>query len=56
MISSIDVCIIIGYLLLMLVIGYYSGKDNKNQEDYFLAGRSMPWIPIALSGREFVCA
>ena len=49
MISSIDVCIIIGYLLLMLVIGYYSGKDNKNQEDYFLAGRSMPWIPIALS-------
>lgn len=30
MILLIDVCIIIGYLLLMLVIGYYLGKDNKN--------------------------
>ncbi len=47
--SAIDVGIIIGYLILMLVIGYFSGKNNTNQEDYFLAGRSMPWIPIALS-------
>ncbi|MCI6348763.1 MAG: sodium/solute symporter [Negativibacillus massiliensis] len=45
----IDVAVVVGYLALMLVIGYFSGKDNESQEDYFLAKRSMPWIPIALS-------
>lgn len=49
MISFVDMTIIVGYLLFILLIGYFSGKDNKNQEDYFLAARSMPWIPIALS-------
>lgn len=49
MVSSIDIGIIVGYLLLMLGVGYLSGRSNKNQEDYFLAGRSMPWFPIALS-------
>ncbi|MGB5823117.1 MAG: sodium:solute symporter [Proteocatella sp.] len=49
MISKIDSSIIIVYILGMLFIGYFMGKDNENQEDYFLAGRSMPWLPIALS-------
>lgn len=49
MISTIDAIVIIVYLLGMLAIGYYSGKGNETQEDYLLAGRSMPWIPIALS-------
>lgn len=49
MVSTIDIGIIIGYLGIMLIIGYIAGKKNTTQEDYFLAGRSMPWIPIALS-------
>ena len=49
MISTLDVAVIVVYLCSMLLIGYFSGKKNENQEDYFLAGRSMPWIPIALS-------
>ncbi len=49
MISTLDVVVIIAYLSLMLLIGYCSGKKNETQEDYFLAGRSMPWVPIALS-------
>ena len=49
MISKIDSIIIIVYILAMLLIGYFMGKDNETQEDYFLAGRSMPWLPIALS-------
>lgn len=48
-ISTLDVFVLIAYLLAMLIIGYLSGKNNKNQEDYLLAGRSMPWFPIALS-------
>ncbi|MCB2288619.1 sodium/solute symporter [Clostridium sp. CS001] len=49
MISMIDSIIIIAYIVGMLGIGYLVGKGNETQEDYFLAGRSMPWIPIALS-------
>lgn len=49
MISIIDIVIIIVYLFGILSIGYFSGKGNKTQEDYLLAGRSMPWIPIMLS-------
>lgn len=49
MISIIDSGIILVYICGMLLIGYFVGKGNKTQEDYFLAGRSMPWIPIALS-------
>ncbi|MFT5874922.1 MAG: SSS family solute:Na+ symporter [Clostridium sp.] len=49
MISTIDCTIIVVYILGMLVIGYFVGKGNKTQEDYFLAGRSMPWLPIAIS-------
>lgn len=49
MVSAIDIVIIIGYMLLMLAVGYLSGRKNKNQDDYFLAGHSMPWIPVALS-------
>ncbi|SKA92850.1 transporter, SSS family [Caloramator quimbayensis] len=49
MISTVDILIIIIYLIAMLGIGYFVGKNNRTQEDFFLAGRSMPWIPIALS-------
>lgn len=49
MISMIDIIIIIGYLGVLIAIGYFSGRENESQEDYFLASRSMPWIPVALS-------
>lgn len=49
MISTIDMLIIVGYMALMLGMGFFLGRDNHNQEDYFLAGRSMPWLPIGLS-------
>lgn len=49
MISTIDVIIIFTYIFALLVLGWFLGKDNKDQEDYFLAGRSMPWLPISLS-------
>ena len=49
MLSTVDTVIIIVYLIGMLGVGYWVGKDNKNEGDFLLAGRSMPWIPIALS-------
>lgn len=49
MLSNIDSIIIVVYILSLLVMGWRLGKDNNTQEDYFLAGRSMPWLPIGLS-------
>ncbi len=49
MLSNIDIIIIVAYMVLMLLMGYFIGKDNENQEDYFLAGRSMSWFPVGLS-------
>jgi len=47
--SKIDFIIVITYMLGMIFIGYRLGKKNETQEDYFLAGRSMPWLPVGLS-------
>ena len=47
--SLIDFIILLIYLAAMMAIGFFTGKGNKTQEDYFLGGRSMPWIPVALS-------
>lgn len=49
MISWVDQLIVLGYLLGLMVMGVYLSRQNKTKEDYMLAGRSMPWIPIALS-------
>jgi len=37
------------YLLGMLVIGLCFARKQKTREDYFLAGRNMPWLPVAMS-------
>lgn len=47
--SIIDTIIVISYLTILIFIAYLLSKNNKNQEDYFLAGRSMPWFAVALS-------
>lgn len=47
--SNIDFMIVVTYMIGMIFIGYKLGKKNETQEDYFLAGRSMPWLPVGLS-------
>ena len=47
--SFIDIAVIAVYVLAMLIMSVQVGKSNKNQEDYFSGGRSMPWIPVACS-------
>ena len=40
----LDYAVIIGYFAILGVVGYIVGKKEKNvSEDYFLAGRSLPW-------------
>lgn len=47
--SAIDLGVVIVYILSVMVIGWYVGKDNKSNSDYFMADRSMSWFPIAMS-------
>jgi solute carrier family 5 (sodium-coupled monocarboxylate transporter), member 8/12 len=46
--NTIDFVVVGLYLALMLALGYFL-KDQKNDSDYFLGGRTMGWFPLALS-------
>ena len=51
--GALDYFIFIAYALLILVVGLWVSKDKKghkkNAEDYFLAGKSLPWWAIGAS-------
>ena len=48
--SALDWGIIASYLLFALGIGiYYSRRASKNSEEYFLAGRTLPWWVVGTS-------
>lgn len=43
-IPTLDVCIIVAYILLVLCIGVFSSRKTKiTSQVFFLAGRSLPW-------------
>ena len=46
---GIDYAIIIAYLVGTLSLGFYIGRKMKTGDDYFLAGRSLPWWAIGMS-------
>ncbi|REL39058.1 hypothetical protein DYD21_03625 [Rhodohalobacter sp. SW132] len=48
--SSLDYLVIIAYILLMVVVGYYSQKrGQKTLQDYFTGGKNLPWWLIGIS-------
>lgn len=50
--STANICIVIAivvYLLVVLLIGFLSGKKNSNTEDFYLGGRKMGPIVTAMS-------
>ncbi len=48
--STLDYSIIIGFFLIILVIGIVvSKKSGKNTSEFFLSGRSMPWWLLGFS-------
>jgi len=44
-----DWVIIIGYLLAMIALGAWFGKDQRTTRDYFLGSRDIPWWGIGAS-------
>ena len=47
--SLLDWTIIILYAGGLIVLGWWLGLRQKSSEDYYLAGRRLPWLPIGFS-------
>ncbi len=47
--ENVDLFIVFGYLFSMIVLGIYlsaRSSGNKSSQDYFLAGKSLPWWAV----------
>ena len=49
MINAIIMGTIIVYLCLLIGVGVYNGKKNSNTEDFYLGGRRMGPLVVAMS-------
>jgi len=47
--SNLDKGIIVGYFLIIIIIGVLVSRKTKTGDDLFLAGRSLGWIAIGFS-------
>ena len=47
--GAIDFAVVIGYLALLIGLGAWFSRREKSTEDYFLAGRRIPWWAAGLS-------
>lgn len=47
--TFIDSLIVVVYILIVLIIGFYWKRRTRNSEEYFLAGRKVGWIAIGAS-------
>ena len=57
LLSVLDWLIILAYLAFALGIGiYYSRRASKNSEEFFLAGRTLPWWVVGTSMVATTCA
>jgi SSS family transporter len=48
-ITTLDLIIIIIYLLTVALIGSFSGGKQKTTTDYFMGGKSVPWWAVSFS-------
>ena len=47
--STLDLSIIVFYLIGVIMLGFYFSKKHEDAEDYFLAGRNLTWPIIGFS-------
>ena len=51
--SSLDLWVLGAYAVMLLGVAFYVSREkdghSKNTEDYFLAGKSLPWWAIGAS-------
>ncbi len=49
LLSVADWLVIVVYLMGMIVLGVWFGKDQRNARDYFLGSRNLPWWSVGAS-------
>ncbi len=47
--ANLDIALLFLYFGIVLGIGFYFSRKEKNSTDYFLAGRNVGWIAIGAS-------
>ncbi len=47
--ATLDYLAIVGYMVIIVVVGIYFARGEKTTDDYFLAGRRVPWWAATLS-------
>ena len=47
--APLDYGVLVGYLLMMIVLGACFSRQQHTNRDFFLAGQSMGWFPVGLS-------
>ncbi len=47
--TTLDWSIIAVYMLVMVLLSLYLGANHESEDDYFLAGRTLPWWAVGLS-------
>ena len=45
--TSLDIAIFLASLIAVMAIGLWTGRKEETSEDFFLAGRSVPWWGVA---------
>ncbi len=46
---ALDYFVLAGYLALMLAVGAWFSRTQRDSQEFFLAGRAMGWLPLGLS-------
>ena len=49
MFDTLNYIILVVYMAVLVGIGLWFSGKQKGTEDYFLAGRRMPWLPVGMS-------
>ena len=47
--GTLNYVVLFTYLAMMVSVGALFAKKQKTSEDYFLAGRRMPWMVVGMS-------
>jgi SSS family transporter len=47
--TSVDVVVIVGYLLVVATVGLVAGRGQRTTRDYFLGAKSIPWWAAGIS-------
>lgn len=47
--TSLDLAVVVVYILGIVAVGFWVGRNQESSDDYFLAGRSLGWGVIGLS-------